>query len=242
VRVPAEKSEAILNGKQGLELMKVGERVEKPKKLGSEVSGPYIKELFNRLREILTSFARSENVPPYVVFSDATLAEMAAYLPQDDKEMHRISGVGDVKFEKYGADFLRAIKQYCTQKGIPSRIDLKSSKREQKQRAKRDSEGRDTYTISLEMFRSGKSIPEIARERRVQPSTIEGHLARFVATNDLRLEELVPAHKVEPIRNAVLKFNESGALSPIKAHLGDDYSYGEIRAVIASMQSFGAFS
>ena len=86
------------------------------------------------------------------------------------------------------------------------------------------------------MFRSGRSVPEIARERGVLPGTIEGHLARFVPTGEVALEELVPPHKVEPIRQAVLKCNETGALSPIKEYLGEDYSYGEIRAVIASMQ------
>jgi ATP-dependent DNA helicase RecQ len=85
------------------------------------------------------------------------------------------------------------------------------------------------------MFRSGRSVPEIAQERGVLPSTIEGHLARFVPTGEVALEELVPAHKVETIRQAVLKFNETGALSPIKEYLGEEYSYGEIRAVIASM-------
>ncbi len=146
-----------------------------------------------------------------------------------------ISGVGDLKFEKYGADFLQAIREYCRENNLGSRIYLKVPKRERRPRTKRDSDGRDTYSISLEMFREGRSIPDIARERGVQPSTIENHLARFIPTGEIVLEQLVPAHKVEPIRNAVLKFNETGALSPIKEYLGDDYSYGEIRAVIASM-------
>ena len=114
-------------------------------------------------------------------------------------------------------------------------MDLKSPKRTGKQRTKRDASGKDTYRISLELFRDGRSIAEIARERGVQPSTIENHLTRFISTGEVQLHELVPIHKVETIRNAVLKFNDGGALSPIKEYLGDDYTYGEIRAVIASM-------
>ena len=52
----------------------------------------------------------------------------------------------------------------------------------------------------------------------------------------MSLEQLVPLHKVETIRNAVIKVG-GGALSPIKQHLGDDYTYGEIRAVVAAMQN-----
>ena len=85
------------------------------------------------------------------------------------------------------------------------------------------------------MFRGGKSIAEIATERGCQRSTVENHLSRFVTTGQIRLDELVPLPKVEPIRNAILKFNDQGALSPIKEFLGDDYTYGEIRAVMASM-------
>lgn len=236
VIVLTEKSMNVLTGDAKVELITAAEREEKPKKLVADVDAPpYIKELFDRLRDVRTRFARAENVPPYVVFSDATLVEMAAYLPQNDAEMHKISGVGDLKFDRYGADFLDAVREYCGENGLTSRIYLKSPKRERKPRTKRDSDGRDTYSISLEMFRDGKTVYEIARMRGVQPSTVEGHLARFVASGELELEELVPASKVEPIRNAILKFNESGALSPIKEFLGEDYSYGEIRAVIASM-------
>jgi len=235
VVVLTEKSHDILAGKMPVELVKVAVKEEKKKKLVADVSHPYIQELFDDLRLVRTRFAKSENVPPYVVFSDATLVEMATYLPQNDEELRKISGIGDLKVDKYGADFLQSIKDYCRRHGLVSRIGLKSPKRERTQRTKRDASGKDTYRISLEMFRDGRSIAEIARERGVQPSTVENHLARFIPTGEIRLDELVQLDKVETIRNAVVKFNETGALSPIKEFLGDAYTYGEIRAVIASM-------
>ena len=78
-------------------------------------------------------------------------------------------------------------------------------------------------------------IPEIAKERGLTNSTIENHLARFIPDGRVSLEELVPVEKVEPIRKAIIQFADGNALSPIKEFLGDEYSYGEIRAVIASM-------
>lgn len=232
--VLTDKSADVLSGKTRVELRKVAVREEKKRKLVADVSHPYIQELFDELRSVRTRFAASEKVPPYVVFSDATLVEMATYLPSD-WELRKISGVGDLKFEKYGADFLDVIKAYCLKNNLLSRIDLKSPKRISQQRTKRDANGKDTYRISLEMFRAGRSIADIAQERGIQPSTVENHLTRFIATGEVQLDEFVPLHKVETIREAVLKFNDSGALSPIKEFLGDDYSYGEIRAVIASM-------
>jgi len=235
VIVLTEKSEAVLRSKAPVELRKVMVKAEKKAKLVSDVSHPYIQELFDKLRQVRSGFAKSENVPPYVVFSDATLVEMATYLPQNESAMRRISGVGDLKFDKYGVDFIREVKDYCTQNNLGSRIELKSPKRERKARTKRDANGRDTYHISLEMFLAGRSVPEIAEARELGISTIENHLCRFIPTGQVSIEAFVPYHKIEPILQAVLKFKDTGALSPVKEYLGDDYSYGEIRAVMAAM-------
>jgi ATP-dependent DNA helicase RecQ len=235
VLVLTETSEGVLKGNTTVELIKLKIKEEKKASLVPQVSHPYIQTLFDNLRQVRTAFAKGENVPPYVVFSDVTLVEMATYLPQNDAEMRKISGIGDLKFDKYGADFLREIRSYCTKNKLESRIGLKSPKRERKARTKRDSSGKDTYHISLEMFRSGVSICDIAKERGVTESTVENHLARFIPSGEVTLEELVPDQKIEPIRNAVIKFADTGALSPIKEFLGEEYRYGEIRAVIASM-------
>ncbi len=92
---------------------------------------------------------------------------------------------------------------YCVRNGLVSRIDLKSPKRERKQRTKRDVNGKDTYHTSLDLFRDGLSIPEIARERSLSVTTIENHLARFIPTGEVRLDQFVAIEKVEPIREAI---------------------------------------
>ncbi len=72
----------------------------------------YDKKLFAKLRALRKTIADAENMPPYVVFNDATLAEMAQHLPTSDKDFLNISGVGFTKLNKYGADFLHAIRDY----------------------------------------------------------------------------------------------------------------------------------
>ncbi|MGI9035255.1 MAG: HRDC domain-containing protein, partial [Pyrinomonadaceae bacterium] len=121
--VLTEKSEAVLRGDETVELFKVTVKEDKKSSLVSAVSHDYFKDLFDDLKNMRTVFARSENVPPYVVFSDATLIEMATYLPQTEDEMRKISGVGDLKLQKYAADFLGVIKDYCKARNLASRIN-----------------------------------------------------------------------------------------------------------------------
>jgi ATP-dependent DNA helicase RecQ len=179
--------------------------------------------------------AKGEGVPPYVVFSDVTLVEMSTYLPQTDWELRKISGVGDLKFEKYGADFLSEIRSYCSRNQLVSRMDLKRAPRGRRKQTKREPGKKDTYQTSLDMFREGKSVAQIAAERGLGIPTIEGHLTKFIPTGEVRLDQFVTIEKVETIRKAIEKHSESNALSPIKEYLGDDFTYGEIRAVMAAV-------
>jgi ATP-dependent DNA helicase RecQ len=74
---------------------------------------PQDQELWEELRQCRKYLADEYNVPPYVIFHDATLKEMIDSLPQSASELLRISGVGDSKLEKYGADFLEIIRRYA---------------------------------------------------------------------------------------------------------------------------------
>lgn len=231
-----EKSEDVLKGNVRVELFKVIVKEDKKASLVAENAPDYFQDLFDELKRVRTTFARSENVPPYVVFSDATLVEMAAYLPLNENEMRKISGVGDLKLQKYAADFLEVIADYCDANNLESRIALKSPKRELKKRTKRDENGIDTYNTTLDMFNSGLSVAEIAEARNLAKSTIEMHLVRFIQSGDVSVEDLVADEKIEPIRDAITKFNAGGAIAPVKEFLGENFSYGEIRAVMATMQ------
>jgi ATP-dependent DNA helicase RecQ len=230
-----DKSEDVLKGKMRVELIKATVKEEKKTSLVSTVSYDYEKDLFAELKRVRMDFARGENVPPYIIFSDAVLVEMATFLPHDLGEMRKISGVGDLKLEKYGQDFVEAVRDYCDRNNLTSRIDLKSPKREPKKRTKRNEKGQNTYEISLEMFQSGMDVWEIAQERGMTRSTIETHLVRFIPSGEIDVANIVNRDKIETIKQAIIKFNDLGTLSPIKEYLGENYSYGEIRAVLATM-------
>jgi len=78
-------------------------------KAGSDTAHP---KLFDRLSELRTKLAQRQGVPSYVVFSNATLTDMCARLPQTDSELLQVSGVGQTKLQKYGKEFIDVISLY----------------------------------------------------------------------------------------------------------------------------------
>ncbi|MBV9243091.1 MAG: helix-turn-helix domain-containing protein, partial [Acidobacteria bacterium] len=228
-----DSSSDVLAGRVTVQLAVPRKREDRVTKLTS-ADTTYEQPLFEELRRLRSVIARGENLPPYIVFSDATLIEMATWLPLDDADMRRIMGVGDLKMQKYGRDFLAEVRKYCTRLGLTSRAGLKQSSRARKRRV-RGPDSRSTFEISLDLFREGRSIEDIARIRDLTTNTIQGHLALFIPAGKVKLEELCSQDKVEPIRDAVFKHG-TAALGPIKTELGEEFTYGEIRAVIASMQ------
>ena len=104
-----------------------------------------------------------------------------------------------------------------------------SNQKAGKSRSTKEPKG-SSQKITQELFRSGKTIKEIAELRNMAVGTIEGHLARFVITGEIEASELVGPDKIDNILKAIEQFgSESHGL--IKSRLGDDYSYYEIRVV-----------
>ena len=85
--------------------------------------------------------------------------------------------------------------------------------------------------VSLNLFREGKSIADIARHRGLVASTIETHLADFVKTGELPLDEIMPLAKAQPAME-FFKAEQMLALSPAKEEFGDQYTYGELRMIL----------
>ncbi len=229
-----EKSHNVLKGQEKVMLIKTVTRKTVP-----ETVITYEEELLKKLKSIRYELSVKENVPAYIVFSDATLIELAAYLPQNFDELKQISGFGEIKLANYGKIFLNAVTQYCEDKGLKSKIHLKKPKRQRKRRSGsspspsgRVGEGLpDTKAESFCLFKAGKTISEIAAVRALKNSTIEGHLAYYVLKGEIKVQELVPDEKIPHIKKAI-KLHGDQALAPVKNELGEGFSYGEIRAVV----------
>lgn len=93
----------------------------------------------------------------------------------------------------------------------------------------------DTRDVTYKLFREGKSLEEIAKERSLTKGTIENHLAYYVEKGDLKVGEIVSTQHQKIIRGIVRSFNKAYSLSEVKSLLPNDYSYAEIKLVIADM-------
>jgi len=119
-----EKSKDVLLGKEKVYLVKI---ITKKETALTEL--PYEKGLFLKLKLVRIDLAQKENVPAYLVFSDATLLELATYLPQTMGDIRKISGFGDIKLAKYGKIFLEEVVEYCQKYQLISKINEKIPKR-----------------------------------------------------------------------------------------------------------------
>ncbi len=201
---------------------------------------PQQDDLLKLLKQLRRELATRDNVPPYIIFSDATLVELATYLPLTLTDISKISGFGDVKLAKYGDAFLQAVQDYCILNRVPTQIHLKPSSSAPKRSSATKQKpavpsSSNTQRQTLQLFLDGNSVDDVAHLRSLAPNTIQAHLAAFIRTGELDVHELVPRQKIPPILNAIEQIGD-GALSPLKERLGDQFSYGEIRAVIAYNQ------
>jgi ATP-dependent DNA helicase RecQ len=141
-----------------------------------------------------------------------------------------------MKLEKYGKQFRNVVAAYCLKWGLTSRIHLKlTSPKRNPRRTDRDSE---TKQETFKLFTTAHSVEQIAALRKLSVTTIEGHLAFYVQQGKISVTQLIDTEKVRVIQSAVESLG-GNALSPIKASLSDEYSFAEIRYVIAHMESMG---
>ena len=188
------------------------------------------RDLFARLRDLRFRLAQARNVPPYVIFGDRSLQEMAHYLPQSRESFSHISGVGRVKLDEFAQDFLAEIRGFAEPRGLAER-----PRRQRQTRRRRDIRRRgSTHRQTLDLLLSGLSVAEVSRQRGLTVATITSHLEQLIAAGEtLPLERELPApERVTRISEAFAR-TQSPALGPVRQLLGDDYSYEELRIVRA---------
>ena len=222
-----EAGRRFLKNRESLTLSKPKREEEKASSASREALD-YDQALFDALRELRSQLAAERSVPPYVIFGDATLQQMAHYMPQSRESLLRISGVGARKLEDLGDAFLSVIVEHARS----NNLEEKAVPVRRKKGSSRVKEAGSTYDQTKQLLQQGMTVEEVAEQRGLAKSTIAGHIERLIrAGEQLDLSSyLPPEERYDAIRAA---FVETGGtlLSSVKAILGDDYSYDEIQIV-----------
>jgi ATP-dependent DNA helicase RecQ len=193
----------------------------------------YDAELFERLRAKRRELADEAGVPPYVVFHDSSLRDMATYYPQSLSSFATMVGVGEQKAEKYGTEFLAVISAYCQEyglqeieKAVPTRIQHREPVRS----------GHRRMDEVVEAFNNGLSIDDIADQSGVKKETIIKHLWEAAQNGALiSADELIAQSQLNHAdQTRVMEaFNEFGLqrLKPIYEALDGSIGYDEIHLI-----------
>ena len=196
----------------------------------------YNQELFEILRGLRKELSDKANVPPFVVFGDAALREMAFYFPQDKKSFSTINGVGAKKLEQYGEIFLKAIRDF-TQENNLEPVEVLNREREDQIPEIKARQPR-YYVKTKELLLKKIAIDRIANNQRLAVSTVINHIEKMVDAGErLDLEYLkLPSDRYRIMQAA---FKECGdeKLKPVFEYLKEKFSYDELRLVRVLMGS-----
>jgi ATP-dependent DNA helicase RecQ len=228
-----QKAWAVFKGELKVTGRPAENETEKPAgRRNREVVFEYNRDLFELLRQKRMEIARGLDVPPFVIFADKTLAEMASAYPRTKESLLQVHGVGRVKYEKYGETFTDIIAEYCMLNDIddPRPAETKAEPEE------KESTGIKRYREVGESYNNGRSIADIMKQYRVKLGTVLGHLARYAADgNPVRPDGLLEASSLSPdkVKAVIEQFDARGTdfLQPVFKALNDEVSYEELKII-----------
>jgi ATP-dependent DNA helicase RecQ len=234
LRQAQEEYNALKVTERGLAVLFQGEQVtvaaHTPSGVPRDGTSQAHPELFERLRALRKRLADDRGIPPYVIFHDSTLRQMAAALPTSPEALLRISGVGRRKAQEYGEVFLAEIAAFVAETGAEATVPLEPAL------ARRRSEPGATVRQTVRLFREGYDVEEIAARRTLARSTVEGHLAEAMESGEeVDVARLIDAERRRKIEAAVAACGTQ-RLGPLMEYLGDGYTYGELRLVCAALR------
>jgi len=195
----------------------------------------YDRQLFEILRKTRKELADESGVPPFVIFSDKTLVEMATFFPQSSDNFLDIHGIGTVKAKKFGDLFMQVIGSYCRGEQIqerPKRSNNYLSSKEKKNVSAKSVKPRHIHVGDI--FNSGRSIAEIMDIFDIKQTTVIEHLNKYVmAGNALRADEILALSALQADqKNVALEaFDQCGGeyLKPAFDALNGEVDYDELK-------------
>ncbi|MDO8369076.1 MAG: DNA helicase RecQ [Saprospiraceae bacterium] len=225
LRVTDEGKKILFEGKKIALAMpqpkpKPGEKTALPRVTEKSKTQMLREELLQRLTALRRELAVTQGIPPYTLFSDLTLQQMADARPLSDTEMLEIAGVSERKLQLYGDAFMGEIRRFVIEKTQAGERIIGSSN-----------------FISFDLFNRGHSVEDIAEIRGVSPMTVMGHLATMYERGELiDLSQWVSPEECDIIQGALTLFEEPFQLKQIHEHFNERFNFDKIRFAIADFR------
>ncbi len=221
----AEQCRPLLKGEEQIELRKDKRKLRtstsssKSRKPEMQLDAEDFK-LWEALRACRKTLADEQDVPPYVIFHDATLMEMVERKPTSSMQLRRISGIGDRKLDLYGEAFLEVINEALSEDKAKE-VDYQKEE-------------------VLQLYRIGMSVEQISAKVHLSPQQLMNILAEWIGAGAISLTEVVelPLTEISQIEQEIITSAavNGASLKPVFDHFAGAYSLGVLRCVQAAMQ------
>jgi hypothetical protein len=203
--------------------------IEKPavkaRKQASSLNVTY-PDFYRKLLEWRMNKSLETGLDESKILRQKVMLEIAQKLPATAVELKATKGMGGKKMEQFGQEILALVLDFRRKK----EMDIPLNAKQEVELA-----WLDTKEVSLVLFKQGLKPPQIAKKRNLAVSTIEGHLAHFVVRGKLDIFDLIDRKKYDIIVQHLRDKTDTETTSDIKNKLGDEYSYGEIKLVMADL-------
>jgi hypothetical protein len=207
------KTNAELNFREGGDVRSVAD--EAPK----DTPHP---DLYKRLLEWRKVTAEELDRPLHEVLPTRSLQELVRLLPMDRASLKKIPGIGKGKLKRFGSDLIGIVGKYCAEKHIPARPS--------------ESSNANTKQVSFDLYKSGKTVAEIAAQRNLAVGTIEAHLAYFIARRELDISDFLTKEQVDEIAGFFEERNTE-SIAEAKAHFGERFLHGQLRMALEHLKT-----
>ena len=185
-------------------------------------------ELYRQFLQYRQQMADKHGIVPREVLTNESLRQLVMRLPATHSNIRQIHGIGSKRLQRYGNDIGDIVRRYCEANQVPM---------DQMSVSGQSSPGQapNTKVLSFQMFEAGRTVEQIASERKLALSTIQAHLGHFVAAKQLDIQRLLERDKLEEIER-YWKANPAAKLSEAKTYFGGKYGYGELQLAFSHIR------
>jgi ATP-dependent DNA helicase RecQ len=232
-----EEGRQVLRGQLTPRLLKPVERAKRETTFSAASWEGVDRGLFDRLRALRRKRAEERSLAHFLVFSDATLRDLARRRPSTPARLLEVHGIGEKKAAGYGADFLRAIGDYCREHGVALDVAAAGSEPERQRKPAGDASTSGAKRRARDLLLQCKSIDEVCQAVGRARSTVSEYLAELIASEGIcDPTAWLDAALFERIRAAASKFGID-RLRPLFDGLGGEASYEQLRIAVACLRN-----